>query len=187
MTVFIVIGVGLIVFATDVISVTAITSFINRASMEPNIKLAVGGAGAAFILIGLLVGNISLSRLQRERVITFDNPDGQVTITIAAVEDFVKRTVRHISDVKEIKPDVKASKRGVTVKAKAVLYSDTNIPEVTERIQNLIKNKVQDILGIDESVSAKVHITKIAQRGGISLPRGKARESDKDQGIEYNT
>jgi len=165
--IFIALGVISILFVTDVIPFGLISNALNQVAVEENLRMIVGGSGAALILFSLFIGSFAISRLQREKVISFENPDGRVTVSVAAIEDFVKRTVKQVQGIKEIRPDVIASKKGVSINARVILYSDTNIPELTDRIQSLIKSKVQDILGLDETITAKVHITKIVSRDGF--------------------
>lgn len=153
---------------------------------NPNMRLGIGAIGTVLIVVTLLVIQIVLGKMQRERNIAFDNPDGQVTISLNAIEDFIKRLIRQIPEIKELKPTVVASKKGVEVMTRLILFSDTNIPEITERIQSLIKVRIQEILGIEESISVKVHIIKIAPK---EEPKAAEPPADKEQpafrGIEY--
>jgi len=184
--IFIAIGVGLVLSALNVISVSSLGDMLNYLATVKNLKLIIGVLGGLFILISLLSLNITISRLQREKTIAFDNPDGQVTISLTAIEDFVKKIVRQIPDIKEIRPNIIASKKGIFVTARVILYSDTNIPAVTDNIQNLIKNKIQDILGIEETVTVRVHIAKITHREETKAPP-KKDQTISYRGIEYST
>ncbi|MFH0877296.1 MAG: hypothetical protein V1863_03640, partial [Candidatus Omnitrophota bacterium] len=42
-----------------------------------------------------------------------------------------------------------------------ILRAETNIPDFTARLQELISTKVQEVFGIDEPISVKLHIAKI--------------------------
>ena len=72
--------------------------------------------------------------------------------------------MKQLPEVKESRPNVKAGKKGITIVNKVVLFSDINIPETTEKIQNIVKSRVQDMLGVEEPVEIQVNVTKIVHK-----------------------
>lgn len=182
---FFLIGVVLLLMAFNLISRDLIIFTVDFIYTTPNMRLAIGSIGSLLIIVTILVIQIIVGRMQRERTIAFDNPDGQVTISLGAIEDFIKRLTRQLPEIKELKPTVLATKKGVEVMTRLVLYSDTNIPEITEKIQNIIKGKVQEILGIEESISVRVFIAKIAHREEPREIKTKEKEAAPFRGIEY--
>lgn len=100
-------------------------------------------------------------RWQRERTIAFKMPTGEVTIALSAVEDLIKRISSGIPEIRELKPKVIAGKKNnIEVNIRLILRSETNIPDVTSRLQEMIKSRIQE-LGIDAEVMAKIHVAKI--------------------------
>ena len=89
-----------------------------------------------------------------------------------------------------MKSDCIATKKGIDISTRVIFWSDANIPEATEKIQGLIRSRIQEMLGIDEPIIVKVHVTKIAAR---QEPRQSKKEKDKDKedlrmpfsGMEY--
>ena len=67
-------------------------------------------------------------------------------------------------EVKEMKPNVRAGKKGISIVNRVTLYSDINIPETTEKIQNIVKSRVQDMLGVEEPINIRVHVVKIVHK-----------------------
>ena len=163
--ILIAIGAGLILLALNFFSPDDIASAISDMQANPNMKLIVGITGGAFILAGLLIANISLGRIQTEKTIAFENPEGQVTVSLSAIEDFIKKSVHQLSEVKEMRSKVAASKKGISIVCRATIYDDSNIPETTERIQAIVKSKVHDMLGVEETINIKVNIVKISSKG----------------------
>lgn len=186
--VFLAIGCALIAFSLNLIFVEDIIPVIEYAFSAFNIRLIVGLVGLLLILYSLVAVQISLGAIQREKTIAFDNPSGRVTISLSAIEDFIRRSSTHIHELKELRADVKATKKGININLRVVVYSDANIPETTERIQSILKNKVQEMLGIEEPVNIKVHIAKIATREQKEKIK-KAEEIEESKpfykGIEY--
>jgi uncharacterized alkaline shock family protein YloU len=146
--------------------------------------MSLGISGITIVFISLLVLQITLNKIQKERTIAFENPDGQVLISLSAIEDFVKRSLKDMPEVKELRPGVRAGKKGVSVLARVTLFSDVNIPETTEKIQHIVKSKVQDLLGIEEPVNIKIHVVKIARREEPKVEKKEAGPAP-FRGIEY--
>ncbi|MBU0605378.1 MAG: hypothetical protein KKH77_03730, partial [Candidatus Omnitrophica bacterium] len=71
----------------------------------------LGITGALLIFISVLVMQVAMGKLTREKTIAFENPDGQVTISLSAIEDFIKRALKQLPEVKELRPSVRASKK----------------------------------------------------------------------------
>jgi uncharacterized alkaline shock family protein YloU len=160
-TALLIIACTLIVFALNWLEVKEIAIFLSYIQFNPNSRLITGLSGVLLILMSVSFAQLILGKLQRERTIAFNNPTGQVTISLTAVEDLIKRVTSGISELKEIKPDVIAGKKGIEVNLRLVLRSETNIPDLTSRLQDLVKSKVQEILGIEEQVIVRIHVAKI--------------------------
>ena len=120
---------------------------------------------AATMLIGLAFARIIYGRQEQERIIHFDNPLGRVSISLSALEDLIRRLVVHTPQVKEIRPEIAAGKKGLNIHIRLVLRSDANIPEMTADLQDIIKRKVQDLIGSEEQVHIRVHVIKIVSDG----------------------
>lgn len=185
---FLLIGILLLLVAFNIISRDIASYTMDFVYNTPNLRLVIGITGGLLIMVTLLVMQIILGRMRMERTIAFENPDGQVTISLGAIEDFIKRLTRQLPEIKELKPNVIATKKGVDITTRLVLYSDTNIPDITEKIQNMIKAKVQDMLGIEEAIAVKIHIAKIAQKEEpkeSKYKEYKEKENLPYRGIEY--
>ena len=155
-------GTVVLSFSLHLIELNDIVFKLNELYSSFNARIALGTGGVFFILLALLLAQIGSSRREREKTIAFNNPSGQVTITLFAVEDLIRRMSQELPQIKELKPDVIATKkRGIQVKIRLILKSETNIPEFTAHLQEMVKNKIQEIFGIDEQIVVKIHVAKI--------------------------
>lgn len=162
--VFLLVGGLFIVISLNIVPQSAIGDLLNTIYATTNIRLILGITGILLIFISVMVVQITMGKIQREKTIAFENPDGQVTISLTAIEDFIKRALKQLPEVKELRPNVRAGKKGITIVNKVILYSDINIPETTEKIQNIVKTRVQDMLGVEEPINIKVHVVKIVHK-----------------------
>lgn len=117
---------------------------------------------AATLLISLVFARVIYGRQEQERLIHFDNPLGRVTISLAAIEDMIRRLVIHTPQIKEIRPSIISVKKGLEIEIRLVLRSEVNIPEMTAELQDIIKRKIQDVIGNDEAINIRMHVIKIA-------------------------
>ena len=163
---FLAIGAVLILLSLNIFSPDEVAGAVNFVYTDPNVKLALGITGMIFALAGVIHMQLNRGKMQREKTIAFENPEGQVTVSLSAIEDFVKKSVQHLSEVRELKADVSAGKKGISVVCRATIYADSNIPEITERVQSIVKTKVQEMLGVEEAISIKINVTKISSKGG---------------------
>ena len=178
--IFMLLGALLLIFAAHLKQWIDISFFFTYLKNQPDLWLISGLTGILITVITLSVSRIMLGRFQREKTIAFNNPEGQVTISLSAIEDLIRRVSKQIPEVKDLRCDVRANKKGmIQITAKVTLWSNANIPEVTERIQSLVKSKVQDMLGLEETVTCSVHISKIVHHEEL-----KKRKSDKQDASE---
>ena len=128
------------------------------------------GRGIA-LLAGLLLlviftylvwGNIQSAR--RERTVVLKNPLGEVLVSLAAIEDFARVLKGKIEGLKEIKGRVVYRRRGLKVSARITVISDYSIVEVTQNVQDAIRNYIQKTLGIEQDINPTVMVTKVVSR-----------------------
>jgi len=187
--IFLVTGCVLIGISLNVISMDTLLSGIEYAYTTLNGQLIVGLTGLLLIIYSLFAIQITLGNLQREKTIAFENPSGRVTISLSAIEDFIKRTAIQMPELKELRPNVTANKKGIHIVNRVVIFSDTNIPNATEKMQNILKAKIQEMLGIEEPINIKMHIAKIVSREAkdkkVPLIQKKDEKNTPYRGIEY--
>lgn len=183
-------GASLILIAFNLLPKANIIEAVNLVYAQPNLRLITGFVGLLLITVSLLIIQFALSRLEREKTLAFENPDGRVTVSLTAIEDFMKRVGSQIPEIQELKPKVSATKKGVVVEAKITLFSDISIPNITEKIQSIVKNRIQGMLGIEEPIIVRVHINKLVAKSEPKKKKMQEKESKKEEvsqfrGIEY--
>lgn len=177
-TVLSLIGGMLIMFSLNWLPVQDIAGWLGYLQINPQARFVLGLTGLLLILISISLAQLILGKLQRERTIAFANPSGQVTISLSAVEDLIVRLIRPIPEIKEVRPDVIAGKRGIEIDLRVVLKSEVNIPDLTIHLQELVKNKVQEILGIEEQIIVRIHVLKIVS---LEDKERKKKETEKEE------
>ncbi len=159
--VLILIGMILIIFSLNLLQPQDINNLLAYIQYNLNSRIIVGLSGLLLIVISFSFAQLILGRFQRERTIAFTTASGEVTIALSAVEDLIKRLVGIIPEIKELRPDVIATKKGIVVDIRVVLKSEANIPDLTSRLQEITRSKIQEILGLEEQIIIKIHVVKI--------------------------
>ena len=86
-------------------------------------------------------------------------------ISLSAIEDLIKRLAYNIVEIKDAKPYVVKRKRDLEVYLRVTLGQETNIPDLTNQLQELIRNRIQEVLRIEDPISVRIHVSKIISAG----------------------
>ena len=111
---FVFLGTLAIAFACHLIDISDLIPRILFVYSDLHMRLITGLSGIALILLSLAASQVISGKIQREKTIAFANPNGQVTITLSAVEDLIKRLANQLSEIKDTKAIVKATKKAST-------------------------------------------------------------------------
>ena len=120
--------------------------------------------GLGLTFLSLIELYLAVKNLRRIPAIAFINPLGEVRITYAALEDYIKSLKDEVPEIKEVKPQVVAGRRGVEIYSRVIVERDVNLPEITSKFQDMVSRYVKDVLGIEDIASIKVYIQKISPR-----------------------
>ncbi|OPX86571.1 MAG: hypothetical protein A4E53_03005 [Pelotomaculum sp. PtaB.Bin104] len=101
-----------------------------------------------------------------KHVVLTESALGQVHISLQAIENLVLKVVAQVNGVREVRPKIISDPQGVGIQVRAVVTPDLNIPAVSVEIQQLIKEKVFEVTGINVG-SVKMFVENIA----VNKPR----------------
>ncbi|MFH1664642.1 MAG: alkaline shock response membrane anchor protein AmaP [Candidatus Omnitrophota bacterium] len=174
---FLMAGAGflLILISRNMISAAQFEEMVNIVNSDVIYQVSAGCIGCIFVLLGVTAPFSLERRLKKNRIVSFQNPDGEVTVSLSAIEDYVKKIASGVPGIRDVRPRVEISGRGINITATVSISPEANIPEVTEKIQMEVRGKVQGMLGVEEKVNMKVFIRKILK--GAVPAEGMAPES----------
>lgn len=173
------IGIILIIFSLNLFRSLDIIAVLDYIQSNTNSRIITGLSGLLLIVISFSFAQLILGRFQREKTIAFTTASGEVTIALSAVEDLIKRLNHVIPEIRELRPDVIATKKGIMVDLRVILKAEANIPELTARLQEITRSKIQEVLGIEEQILIKIHVAKIISTDEKDRRR---KESGKEEG-----
>jgi len=122
------------------------------------------GAGILFLSLYNLVKIFTTDRriANTEHIFIGENKLGQVSMSVNALENIVIKAARQVEGVREAKPKIKSTPEGVAIYLRTVVTPAVSIPEVSEELQNKIKERVRHFAGLD-AVEIRVFVENVAQ------------------------
>ena len=160
--------------AAGLISAEQCSGTVNALVANLYAKSAVGCVGGLFILIGVTAPFRVARQLQSSRIIAFQNPDGEVTISLSAIEEYIRKIAGSMDEIRDVRSRVNTSRKGINIVCDVAILPGANIPEVTEKMQIAVKNKLSGMIGVEEKINIKMNINKIAK--GAVEPEGTPAE-----------
>lgn len=124
-------------------------------------EFLTGVIGGVMVLLGLIVIFVAIQSVRPEEAVSIQNPEGEVRITFSAIEELLRKASRQIDGVKEIRPKVIAGKKGLEIFNRVSVGMGVSIPQVTVRIQDMVKSQVKGVLGIEEIAAIRIYVNKI--------------------------
>lgn len=177
----------LALFVLNVIPIAKVNLVLDIIYYDPSMRVLFGIIALILLIKTNMMARMIYGTHQKERNIAFNNPDGRVFVSLAALEDLIRRTLSVLNEVREIKAAVTVKKNGdLDVQTRLVLNGDINIPEMTSRIQKIIQRKIEGTIGSEHQVMVEVDVVKIVSHPAKDKKKKDAGESlDKESGIPF--
>lgn len=153
--VFIAIMAVLVLCAAGVIPEDMRTAALNALDYNNNLYLCCGiGLGALVLLI--IAVKLLFTRSKPKKTDTGTNAsllladeNGSAYITAASIDSMVQRYIKTNNRIRECSSVVKIDQQqGVTLDLKMVVLSDTNIPELCEKVRKELKEYIEQYAGV---------------------------------------
>jgi uncharacterized alkaline shock family protein YloU len=169
-----------LLFVLNYIDAQNIFNLMALVYRDETLRMIFAVSASCMLVVNFIFYRAFTVNIHKEKTIAFDNPAGRVSVSLVALEDLIKRVVGRIPEIREVKSRISASKKGLYIKIKLILRAEGSIPEVTSRVQDLVKRKVQDTIGLDESIEVAIFVGKILSDQGKEKYPSKAEETKKE-------
>jgi len=128
------------------------------------------GTGGIVVLLSLLYLVTLGPRRPKVRYISFDSGNGSVSISVNAVREYIRKLSGEFSAVVSIDPKIRAEKDSISIDLNVNLVAGASIPELSQVLQNRVRESLHDGLGIDEVKEVRVLVQEITGEPR-SIPR----------------
>ncbi len=119
--------------------------------------------GAAFIIAVAFYWITAVpARARKERFLSFDSEGGAVSISISAVNEFLAKLGQEFAGIVNLRSDISGSGRdAVEIRLDLSVKAGTKIQELSQLLQQRVRDSMRDSLGISEIAAVKVNVTEI--------------------------
>lgn len=124
------------------------------------------------LLISLWLLSKSFKPKETEKLITGSTAHGDYMVSFTALESMVLRASKNIEGIKELEPQIIFRDGNLSILIKAVVVSDYEIPEVSQQVQESVKNYIEEMAGVTVS-AVKIFIENVIEQGLNRIPREK--------------
>lgn len=113
-----------------------------------------------YVLAGIRLAWYGL-RPEKRHAVVQEGSLGKVRIALAAIESLVEKVALDQRGIKEARAGVEGVPQGIGIRIKVVVAPDVNIPQVSEALQNAVRDKVLEVTGI-EARDIRISVVNIA-------------------------
>ena len=149
-----------ILFVLHTFDIETVKHLLSLVYNDRNLRIISGMIALGIVLVSIMLENIIYGRRKMERTIAFDDA-GEVTVSSVALEDLIKSLTTELPQIKDIKPFITVNRKGIDTQIKLTLRSQVNIPDLTARLQDLVRQKIEETIGMEGKVTVRIHVAKI--------------------------
>jgi len=181
-TMFLFLSVFVMFFILNQVDLVRFFNLLSYVYFNEQLRISLAGLVCILIFLNYICYyQVLKANATEKNIIAFDNPGGRVSVSLNAIEELIKRIISRFSEVREVKSRVSVSRKGLHIKVRLILRAEGSIPEVTSRVQDAVKSKIQDTIGIDEPIDVAIYVGKILPDQGKEKQPLKKEEVQKEQ------
>ena len=129
-------------------------------------SVQTGFLGLFFISTGLIFSKMLLKAGRQTEAVIFQSEIGPMIISVSAIEDVVKKVLKHFHLVKDFRIKTVVHGKNVELRIKLVLWSGGRLPELLAEIQEKARNRVKKLLGPENLIEVNCGVQKIEDHAG---------------------
>ncbi|MCD6257209.1 alkaline shock response membrane anchor protein AmaP [Candidatus Aerophobetes bacterium] len=131
-------------------------------AMELGILIRIGVSVVFIFLLGLSIYLPIVTWTEgKGTTIPLRNPLGEIEISQKAICEFIQRVGKEVQGVEDLKAKVKSTEEGVDVDLTLAAHAQGEIPRLIDELQNVIKNYLNNTVGIENVREIRVKVGKI--------------------------
>ncbi len=127
-------------------------------------RFLAGLIGFFFLCVGYYAVKTLIKRSYKDEIFVVDSDYGRTSISLAAIEDLVKKTLRKYENIKRYKLKVSVQNKVLTVQANLILWMGKPASEIIEVLQGELQKKLTNFVGLsNENMNIIVKVTKVVE------------------------
>lgn len=155
-----VLSVGLLIFGLLLLAnVVALHTPVGDFLVNDKFGQFLVGISSVFLVLLYWLTGIPV---KEDRFLTFENEGGAISISVVAINDFLSKLADEFAGVIRLRADVAASHDGrVEVRLDVSVKAGTKVQQLSQVLQQRVRESMRDNLGIAEIHAVKVNVSAI--------------------------
>ncbi len=138
--------------------------WINQLYTNPTYQLYVMIAGIVLLFISFLFWIWTFSGPRRNRQVVFKGDSGEVSVNLASpIEAIVKDVARQNKEVIDVRQESYMWGRTLVIEVRTVMRPNVKIKEISEKMQEMIIERVREVIGLEGPIKVKVRVMKVLE------------------------
>ncbi|MDH3345955.1 MAG: alkaline shock response membrane anchor protein AmaP [Kiritimatiellaceae bacterium] len=151
---------GLLILLTPLVAAGIL--MFNPVLIDP-VQTTVWRFVAGVLLVGIVVLYLATfkTRRGRTRYISFESENGAVSISADAVCEFIRKLGEEFAGIVRLDPKIRSDKDLISIDLNVKLQTGSCVPEISQKLQDRVRESIRDGLGIIEVKEIKVKVQEI--------------------------
>ena len=128
------------------------------------INQSLGALLGIIIIISFILRIIIKLTEHKDGFIDFESNDGSVGISTKALRDYIDRVAYEFAAVKHVNTKIISRRNGLNFILKLKIKAGSNIPELSQIMQQRVRESVRDSLGIEEVENIAINVQEIVNQ-----------------------
>ncbi len=147
--------------STEILPKILVFSALTAIDLNILIRVATSVVFAFFIVLSVYLPLVTWTTGRKETTIPLKNPLGEIEISQRAICEFIQRVGREVQGVEDLKAKVKSTEQGLDVFLNLSVHAQGEIPRLIDELQTVVKNYLNNTVGIEDVREIKVKVGKI--------------------------
>ncbi len=160
---FLTLGSLFLIVALRLLSVQDAVAKVIEIYSDPWRSLQTGMIGLIFIFVGLTFAKWVVKGSRQSEAVIVHGEMGPIVVSLAAVEDIIKKVIKRFSLVKECKLKTFIDGKDIDIRLRMVLWSGGDVPALLSNIQQEIRGRLRKVLGPDSQIEISCDIIRIEE------------------------
>jgi uncharacterized alkaline shock family protein YloU len=146
----------------DFLTLSQVISFIEQAYTNLNSRLVLLYTGLGLLALGLFNVYLAILSFRRKAFVRIAGSQGEIRIAYGTIENLVEKISRDLGGIDRISTRIISRKKKISLEIRLSLGAVTNVVDISHRLQELVREEMQDVLGIANLGEVKIVVRKIA-------------------------
>ncbi len=161
--IFIAVG-GLLLLGLEggFISLNDIFFFLESSYSNLKGHLVIISIGLGLFALGIFNVYLAFLSLRRKSFVAVKGSQGDIQIAYRTIEEIVENVARNIGGIEKVSTRIIRGRKRISLVVKLFLGNVKNVIDISQRVQEFIRDEIENVLGIKNLKEVRVLIRRIA-------------------------